>query len=94
MNNQKVQNPKKDMITDLLATEKNMNVNFAIALNETSNEILCQKLMECANQIRNAQRNLYELSFAKGWYTLEKAEIQKITEAYTEHQTCIEELSA
>ena len=73
MNNQKVQNPKtetpktielndKDMITDLLATEKNMNVNFAIALNEASNEILCQKLMECANQIRNAQRSLYELT--------------------------------
>ena len=105
MNNQKVQNPKtetpktielndKDMITDLLATEKNMNVNFAIALNEASNEILCQKLMECANQIRNAQRSLYELSFAKGWYTLEKAETQKITEAYTERQTCITELSA
>ena len=50
--------------------------------------------MECANQIRNAQRSLYELSFAKGWYTLEKAETQKITEAYTEHQTCITELSA
>ena len=105
MNNQKVQNPKtetpktielndKDMITDLLATEKNMNVNFAVALNEASNEILCQKLMECANQIRNAQRSLYELSFAKGWYTLEKAETQKITEAYTEQQTCITELSA
>ena len=105
MNNQKVQNPEtetpktielndKDMITDLLATEKNMNVNFATVLNEASNEILCQKLMECANQIRNAQRSLYELSFAKGWYTLEKKERQKITEAYTKHQTCITELSA
>lgn len=105
MNNQKIQNPKtetpatielndKDMLTDLLMTEKNMNTNFAIALNEASNEILYQELEACKTQIRNTQRSLYELSFSKGWYTLEKAETQKITEAYTKHQTCINELSA
>ena len=106
MNNQsqKIQNPKtevpstidlndKDMITDLLETEKNMNVNMAIAKNEASNEILFEEFKQMAEAVRNNQRTLYELSFQKGWYSLEKAEINKITESYTKHQSCITELS-
>ncbi|MBE6147110.1 MAG: spore coat protein [Firmicutes bacterium] len=101
---QKIQNQKtevpstielndKDRITDLLETEKNLNVNMAIVKNEASNEVLFQKFKEMAEIVRNNQRTLYELSFQKGWYSLEKAEVNKITEAYNKHQTCIKELS-
>ena len=88
MNNQKVQNPKtetpktielndKDMITDLLATEKNMNVNFAVALNEASNEILCQKLWNAQIKFEMLKGVFMNYRLRKGWYTLEKAETQK-----------------
>ena len=33
-------------------------------------------------QIKASQRNLFELSFRKGFYTLEKAETNKINEEY------------
>ena len=89
--NNKVQNPKIELdssiemndenyLNDILETEKNMSVNFTYALNEASNETLFNEIYEMFKQIKEAQRNLFELSFRKGFYTLEKAETNKINE--------------
>lgn len=91
--NNKVQNPKIELdssiemndenyLNDILETEKNMSVNFTYALNEASNETLFNEIYEMFKQIKEAQRNLFELSFRKGFYTLEKAETNKINEEY------------
>ena len=91
--NNKIQNPKieldssiemndEDYLNDILETEKNMSVNFTYALNEASNETLFNEIYEMFKQIKEAQRNLFELSFRKGFYTLEKAETNKINEEY------------
>lgn len=91
--NNKVQNPKIELdssiemndenyLNDILETEKNMSVNFTYALNEASNETLFNEIYEMFKQIKEAQRNLFELSFRKGFYTLEKAEANKINEEY------------
>ena len=91
--NNKVQNPKieidssiemndENYLNDILETEKNMSVNFTYALNEASNETLFNEIYEMFKQIKEAQRNLFELSFRKGFYTLEKAETNKINEEY------------
>ena len=91
--NNKVQNPKIELdssiemndenyLNDILETEKNMSVNFTYALNEASNETLFNEIYEMFKQIKEAQRNLFELSFRKGFYTLEKAETNKIYEEY------------
>lgn len=91
--NNKIQNPKIELdssiemndenyLNDILETEKNMSVNFTYALNEASNETLFNEIYEMFKQIKEAQRNLFELSFRKGFYTLEKAEINKINEEY------------
>ena len=91
--NNKVQNPKIELdssiemndenyLNDILETEKNMSVNFTYALNEASNETLFNEISEMFKQIKEAQRNLFELSFRKGFYTLEKAETNKINEEY------------
>ena len=92
--NNKIQNPKIELdssiemndenyLNDILETEKNMSVNFTYALNEASNETLFNEIYEMFKQIKEAQRNLFELSFRKGFYTLEKAETNKINEEYT-----------
>ena len=89
--NNKIQNPKIELdssiemndenyLNDILETEKNMSVNFTYALNEASNETLFNEIYEIFKQIKEAQRNLFELSFRKGFYTLEKAETNKINE--------------
>lgn len=89
--NNKVQNPKtevpansnmndRDFLNDILESEKNMSVNYTYALNEASNEELFKRIYDMFIHIKEAQRNLFELSFKKGWYTLEKAEEIKINE--------------
>lgn len=89
--NNKVQNPKtevpansnmndRDFLNDILESEKNMSVNYTYALNEASNEELFKRIYDMFIHIKEAQRNLFELSFKKGWYTLEKAEENKINE--------------
>lgn len=91
--NEKVQNPKtevpmtkemndKDYLNDLLETEKNMGVNFCIALNEASNEDLYEEIYDMFEDIKECQRDLFELAFRKGWYTLEKEQNTKISEKY------------
>lgn len=101
--NNKISNPKTEVpateqmndcnyLTSILEIEKNMSVNLTIALNETSNEELYNKLFESFKLVKEAQRNLYELSFKKGWYTLEKAEDTKIAEKYNECHSKINEL--
>ena len=103
MNNNKVQNPKTEMpktiemndenyLNDMLETEKNMSVNMTIALNETSNETLYNELYEMFLQIKNSQRDLYELAFKKGWYSLEKSEQSKINEEYNTLTQSLNEL--
>lgn len=89
--NNKVQNPKtevpansnmndRDFLNDILESEKNMSVNYTYALNEASNEELFKRIYDMFIHIKETQRNLFELSFKKGWYTLEKAEENKINE--------------
>ena len=91
--NNKIQNPKIELdssiemndenyLNDILETEKNMGVNFTYALNEASNETLFNEIYEMFKQIKASQINLFELSFRKGFYTLEKAETNKINEEY------------
>ncbi len=71
----------KDILTCLLTIEKNMSNNLNIALNEASNEVLYKKLKNIYEEIRKFQREIYELSFSLGFYTLEKADTNKISTA-------------
>lgn len=93
MDNNKVSNPKVevpqtremndcDYLTAQLSCEKNMSVDMCYALNEASCESLYNALFPLFQDIKDMQRKLYELSFEKGWYSLEKAEVTKITEKY------------
>ena len=93
MNNNKICNPKtkvpngtnlndKDYLNSALSMLKDMEKNYTLALTEVSNEALFSKYNNMFDNIKNLQREVYELSFKKGWYTLEKADENKITEKY------------
>lgn len=93
--NQKVENPKvevpetiemndRDYINDILETEKNMSDNLSIALNEASNNTLYEEIFSIFTETKNCQRELYNMMFKKGWYSLEKAEENKITQKCNE----------
>ena len=93
MNNNKICNPKtevpsgtilndKDYLNSVLSLLKDMEKNYATVLTEASNEYLFGKYENMFNDIKNLQRDVYELAFKNGWYSLEKAEDTKITEKY------------
>lgn len=88
--NNKISNPKtevltglsmndKDFITSLATCLKELSKNYTIAQTEASNENLFNKYHDMYNNIINMERDVYELMFRKGWYSLEKAESQKIS---------------
>ena len=96
--NQQTEVPKteqmndRDYLNDILETEKNMSVNMTVALNEASNEKLYDELFDMFKDIKQSQRTLYECMFKNGWYSLEKAEEQKITQTHNKLEQKYQEL--
>ena len=101
MNINKVCNPKtevptgmelndKDYINCLLSSLKDMLKNYTVALTEASNENLYNSYKEMFDNYASLQRDVFELMFRKGWYCLEKAEMQKISD---KSQTLNQEIS-
>ncbi len=93
MNNNQVCNPKvevpsgmtlndKDYISSLLSTLKGLVKNYAVSLTEASCEELYSEYREMFDTYSSLQREVYELMFNKGWYVLEKADINKISNKY------------
>ena len=91
MNNNQISNPKtevptginmndKDYITCLITCLKEMEKNYVTAMTEASNESLYKSYKSTFEELSKLQRETYELMFEKGWYSLEKAETQKITQ--------------
>ncbi|MDD4036414.1 MAG: spore coat protein [Bacilli bacterium] len=103
MNNNMVQNPKtevpsipdlndRDILNDILTTEKNMSNNYSIVLNEASNDFLYNELFKIYQETQSAQRELFNLLFRKGWYALERADANKINSKYQEYLTLQQEI--
>lgn len=103
MNNNMVQNPKtdvpstpnindKDILNDILTTEKNMSNNYSTVLNEISNSSLYNELFKIYQETQETQRELFNLLFKKGWYALEKADVNKINNKYQEYLNLQQEL--
>ena len=93
MNNNQISNPKKevptgpslnekDYMNELLSCLKEMSKNYTLAMTEASNEVLYNKYNTIFSEISRLQREVYELMFKNGWYSLEKAETQKINQKY------------
>ena len=88
MNNQ-ITNPKvdvptgiscndKDYLNSLLSCLKEMSKNYVMAMTEASNEKLYSQYKQVFLTLTDLQREVYELMFRKGWYSLEKADTQKV----------------
>lgn len=71
---------EKDYLTTILSMEKAMVKNYATALTEASNNDLYNHFYDMFDAISSSQRQIYELMFKKGWYCIEMAQDNKITE--------------
>lgn len=90
--NPEVQIPKtpkmndRDLINDMLATEKYMTQSYSTALNEASHDALYQDILAIFTETQNCQRELFETMFRKGWYSFEAANLQKLQQSYQQFQ--------
>ncbi|SER78994.1 Coat F domain-containing protein [Gracilibacillus ureilyticus] len=95
--NNKIQNPEttvqktqamndRDFLTDILATEKYLTQAYSTALNEASNQHLYQYILNIFEETQNCHRELYNLMFQNGWYSLEQADMQKCQQSYQQFQ--------
>lgn len=88
ISNPKIEVPKgtnlndKDYINSLLSCLKEMVKNYSVALTEVSNENLYNKYRNMFDEYSSIQRQVYELMFRKGWYSLETADTQKLDAKY------------
>ena len=105
MNNNQINNPKtevpkgisindKDYMNSLLSCLKEMVKNYATVLTEVSNETLYNEYKTMFDEYSSLQREVYELMFRKGWYTLEKVEKQKLDTKYQNLNQELMDLSA
>jgi len=96
-NQQKIKNPKtqvpntpqmneRDFLNDLLTTEKYMTTAYTQALHEASHQGLYNDLLSIFTETQNCQRDLYDLMFKKGWYSIEAADQQKLQQSYQQFQ--------
>ncbi|WP_228550114.1 spore coat protein [Salinibacillus xinjiangensis] len=88
ISNQETQVPKtpqmneRDFINDILTTEKYMTAAYSTAMNEVSNQTLYSDLATIFKETQDCQRNLFDMMFKKGWYSLEVADQQKMQQSY------------
>ena len=103
MNNNEIKNPKlevstginmndRDYLASVLELEKNMSNNYSIALNEASNDYLYEDYFSMMEDAKDASRECYNLMFECGWYTLEKAEDNKLEQKSNEFMQKLNEL--
>ncbi|RDI41420.1 spore coat protein [Falsibacillus pallidus] len=77
----------RDLINDVLAMEKYMTASYCTALNEASHDALYQDLLAIFTETQNAQRQLFNTMYQKGWYKLDQAELQKLQQSSQKHQS-------
>lgn len=82
-----------DILNDTLLSFKFLIDNYSIALNEASNKWVYETYKYIFDEISKTQQTLFQLSFQKGWYTLEEAEKTKINEALKQNEKKQKELN-
>lgn len=81
-----------DYLNTILNIEKNMTNNYSIVLNEASNDNLYNDLTKVFKDAQDCQRRLFNLTFKKGWYELEKADENKIRSKHAEYNQKFEDI--
>lgn len=74
----------RDYLNDILSTEKYLSNGFNTGLSEMQNPKLHQDVQNILNSVHQSQAQLFDLMFQKGWYKMEAAEQQQVSQAYTQ----------
>ena len=73
----------QERITDLILSEKKMSSNYDTFASECVNVQLRDEYLKLFNQGHQTQTDLFRLAQTKGWYQVEQAPQNKVSQAYT-----------
>ena len=73
-------NQDQDNIMILLELEKNMVKNYSVAITEASSDNLKNEITKLFEESRQAQSQIYNYALSKGWYQIEQAPQDKISQ--------------
>lgn len=89
----KVKGPQmndRDMVNDTLAGLKYITDNFNVFAREASHQALHREVLGILLESHTQTREIFNLMFRKGWYTLEPEQAQKMQQThqqFTNYQT-------
>lgn len=77
----------KAMLDDVLASIKNMVVNYSIALNEASSEFIYKEYLKEFMELSSLAKELYNLEYSLEWVTLKEANSKDIKTLLTKQKS-------
>ena len=75
------------MLNDVLASIKNMVVNYSIALNEASSEFIYKEYLKEFMDLSSLAKELYNLEYSLEWVTLKEANSKDIKTLLTKQKS-------
>lgn len=72
----------RDHLNDMLATEKWLTDGFNVFVRETSHQDLYNDVLHILNETHHACRDVFNLMFEKGWYSLHPEQPSHIADHY------------
>lgn len=73
----------QERLTDFLCSEKKMSANYDTYASECVNLSLRDDFLSILNRSHQTQSDLFKLAQSKGWYQVEQAPQNKVSQAYT-----------
>ncbi len=71
----------QELMTDLILTEKKMSTNYNLFASECVNDQLRDAFVNLLTQGQKTQSDLFKTAQQKGWYQVEQAQQQKVSQA-------------
>lgn len=76
----------RDRLNDMLATEKWLTDGFNVFVRETSHQTLFNDILHILNETHHAARDLFNLMFEKGWYSLHPEQPSQVAKEHQKFQ--------
>ena len=73
----------QERLTDFLCSEKKMTANYDTYASECVNVALRDDFLSICNRSHQTQTELFKMAQSKGWYQVEQAPQNKVSQAYT-----------
>lgn len=93
MQNNNISLTEKEIMTDLLMSEKHGTEAYTVGVTESSCSNLRQVLTKCEQNIFNSQEDIWNAMNQRGWYSVKKADSNEVQQAKNKYSQMQNELS-